>query len=140
MSDTSAWLQQTWQPSFRHSAGALGSHYIRALRAGKLLGWKTARLGVTAPPIEAGSDGEWIEIGPAATLVGYASPDDLVSQRVPDGFVFAAVKVDGADTMMYALLRCDDAALLRCGQRLEAVFSQDEGGATVPVFRTAGAS
>lgn len=135
MADRTGVLAQKWQPSFRHSAGRIGSHFIRAIRDRKqLLGWKTERLGVTIPPIEAGSTGEWVEIGPGATLVGYASPSDLSEQDIEPGKVFAAIKVDGADTVLYALVECKDPSILSIGTRLEAVFA-DVSASVLPAFR-----
>lgn len=134
MSDRNDVLAQTWQPSFRHSAGSLGSHFIRARRDGRLLGWKTDRLGVTIPPIETGGQGEWVDVGPGATLVGYAPPADLAPHDIEPGKVFAAVKVDGADSLLYALIVCDNPPILFAGMRLEAVF-EDEDGSILPFFQ-----
>jgi uncharacterized OB-fold protein len=139
--DKSAGLTQTWEPGFRHSAGQLGGQFIRAMRNGSLLGWKTERLGVTVPPIEAGGEGEWVEVGPGATLVGYAPPADLGPEGHGRDEVFAAVSVDGADTVLYALLRCSNPDGLSAGARLEAVFAEvPEGGMVVPMFQPVGAA
>lgn len=123
VSDMSAVLPQTWRPSFRHSAGKLGSHFIRAIREHRqILGWKTGRLGVTVPPIETGSPGEWVKVGPEATLVGYASPGEVGPDDIEQGKVFAVVKIDGADTVLCALVVCENPDILFPGMRLEARF------------------
>jgi len=135
VSDGNAVRAQKWQPGFRHSAGKLGSHFIRAIRNGQLFGWKTKRLGVTIPPIETGEPGEWVEVGPVATLVGYASPNDLAPGDIEPGKVFAALKVDGADTLLYALVACDDAKILFPGMRLKAILPHDTEAGTLPTFQ-----
>ena len=138
MSDMSAVLPQTWRPSFRHSAGKLGSHFIRAIREHRqILGWKTERLGVTVPPIETGSPGEWVEIGPEATLLGYAHPADIGAEDIEQGRVFAAVKVDGADTVLHALVVCDDPEALSAGMRLTPFF---DDSSTLPTFQPTAAT
>lgn len=131
MTRREAVLAQAWRPAFRHAAGKLGSHFIRAVRNGHLLGWKTERLGVTVPPIESGAAGEWVEIGPGAVLVGHApgSRDDA------SGKVLAAVKVDGADTLLFASVQCDDPRTLQAGARLTAILPHDDPRSSVPVFR-----
>lgn len=131
MTRREAVLAQTWKPAFRHSAGKLGSHFIRAVRNGRLLGWKTERLGVTVPPLEAGTAGEWVDIGPGAMLVGYAPG----SQADASGKVFAAVKVDGADTLLFASVQCGQARTLQAGMRLTAILPHDDPQSAVPVFR-----
>jgi len=136
VSDVKAVIGQSWQPGFRHSAGRLGSHFIRAMRdRQQLLGWKTERLGVSIPPLAAGGQGEWVEIGPGATLVGYAPPDDLAPGDVEPGKVFAAVRVDGADNLLYVLVACETPAALVAGLRLQPVFSKaTDTGSVLPVF------
>ena len=140
MSDRSAWLHQMWQPSFRHSAGALGTEFIRAVRRGKLLGWKTGRLGVTVPPVDAGVPGEWVEVGPGATLIGYASSCEIEPDALRQGVVFAAVRIDGADTMTYALIhRRNSDDDLAPGARLEVIFADSaECGSVLPAFQPVG--
>lgn len=135
MTRREAVLAQTWRPAFRHAAGKLGSHFIRAVRNGHLLGWKTERLGVTLPPIEAGTPGEWVAIGPGAVLVGHAPG----SRDEASGKVFAAVRVDGADTLLFASVQCDDPRALQAGARLTAILPHDDPRSSTPVFRPADA-
>lgn len=128
-------IVSVWEPAFRHSAGRRGSHFMRAVRDDRrILGWKTPRLGVTVPPVESGEDGEWVEVGPGATLVGYAPGDDVAAGDA----VFAAVKIDGADTITYARLVRDDRTELVTGMRLVADFPETAPDtAAFPRFRPA---
>jgi uncharacterized OB-fold protein len=136
VSSVKAVIGQAWQPAFRHSAGRLGSHFIRAIRDDRqLLGWKTERLGVTVPPIGAGEAGEWVKIGPGATLIGYTPPDDVGQGAIEAGKVFAAVKLDGADTVLHVLLSCANPQMLSAGMRLQANFDDmPAGGSVLPGF------
>jgi len=122
-----------WQPHFRHSAGKLGSHFIRAVREGKLVGWKTQSLGVTVPPIGTGEAGEWVEVGPRAALVTYA-PNDNAGGGIPAGKFFATVRIDGADVVTAALVECDETAGLTPGAVLTAKFATSDDAATLPIF------
>lgn len=129
MSDGMAVIEQAWQPGFRHSAGRRGSHFIAAVRGGQLLGWKTARLGVSVPPGGAADDGEWVEVGPGATLLGFVPPGDPGKSAT-----LAAIRVDGADTMVYAQVACESPGRLRAGLRLVADFAGLAEGSVLPVF------
>lgn len=128
-------LASRWEPAFRHSAGRRGSEFIQAMRNdAQLLGWKTARLGVTIPPIHSGEPGEWVKVGPGASLIGHAPAESDSS----DDTVLAAVKIDGADTMTYVRVACGEADGLRPGIRLVADFSAAPAGASaLPCFRPA---
>jgi hypothetical protein len=115
--------------SFRHSAGRLGSAFLLALRDGRLLGWKSgdpAR--VVVPPRETGAPGEWIALGPGATLEAYV-PNDWLPASV-DGSCFALVTVDGADTALVSRLRpaANMGALAR-GAKLTLRFADQRSGA-----------
>ena len=126
-------LATRWEPAFRHSAGRRGSEFIQAMRDDhQLLGWKTERLGVTVPPVESGGPGEWVKVGPGASLIGYA-PADRKSQQET---MLAAVKIDGADTMTYVRVACDLGNDLRPGMRLVADFgSTSAESSSLPSFR-----
>lgn len=132
-------LSDRWKPVFRHSAGRLGSRYLTAIRAEKrLLAWKTskpARLSV--PPTDFGSEGEWVEIGPGATLLSCA-PAAWVADSGEDvlrDFVLGRVMVDGAQSPLLALLKLDGAqAQPERGARLIARFAADAPASGRPDF------
>lgn len=125
-----------WQPHFRHSAGSLGSQFIRAVREGRLVGWKTRSLGVTVPPIASGEPGEWVGVGPGATLVAHAPSDDFDSMASARTVV-AIVKIDGADTVTPVLVEGDDDADLHPGTALMVKFDASAAASILPVFRVA---
>jgi uncharacterized OB-fold protein len=117
--------------TFRHSAGRLGTRFLAAIRdEARLLGWRTGNPArVLVPPKDLGLSGEWVEIGPGATLEAYAPTEWL---RPPaDGFGLALVRIDGADTAMLAQLRPapTTADALPLGLRLVAHFAEARSGA-----------
>ena len=111
---------------FRHSAGRLGSHFLQALRARRLLGLKVAGR-VIVPPREFGQDGEWVQLGPGARLEAYA-PADWVPPA-GDNSCLALVVVDGADTALLTRLRpAATAGALVLGSRLLLRFADEPKG------------
>ncbi len=134
MSEQRAAISSRWEPAFRHAAGRRGSDFLRTLAEDhRLVGWRTDRHGVTVPPIESGSAGEWVEVGPGATLIGYASAGGST-----DSDLLCALKLDGADTMTYARLAREHLDELQPGARLMADFAAPRpGGAGLPLFRLA---
>jgi uncharacterized OB-fold protein len=118
--------------AFRHSAGALGSHFFRTLRDdARLLGWKTGKPSrVVVPPRDSGEAGEWVDIGPGGRLAAYAPPawTPEADQR-SDASVLALVEPDGADTAMLARLRIDGDEMPSVGRRLILRFATERSGA-----------
>ncbi len=116
--------------AFRHSAGKLGTKFFAALRDDKkLLGWRTGTPArVMIPPKDLGMSGEWIEVGPGATLEAYAPNEWLqdIARPVEDGSCLALVRVDGADTSLLARVRTSGA--LKAGQRLVSHFAEERKG------------
>jgi uncharacterized OB-fold protein len=111
---------------FRHSAGRLGSHFLQALRARRLLGLKVAGR-VIVPPREFGPGGEWVELGPGARLEAYA-PADWVP-TAGENSCLALVVVDGADSSLLARLRpAATAGALVPGSRLLLRFVDEPRG------------
>lgn len=115
--------------SFRHSAGRLGSVFLSALREGHLLGWKTGTPArVMVPPRDLGGGGEWVDIGPGASLDAYAPAD--WSAGADDDSSLALVTVDGADVALLARLRpAASAGTLAPGARLVLRFAEPRRGA-----------
>jgi hypothetical protein len=112
-------LVERWHATFRHSAGRLDSRYLAALRDdGKILGWRTGTPPrVLVPPKDLGTDGEFIEVGPGASLLAFA-PNEWLAAPIEDG-VLGLVALDGADTPLFARVR---ATAPETGMRLIAHF------------------
>lgn len=111
---------------FRHSAGRLGSTFLRALRERRLIGWKTGGR-VIVPPRDSGEGGEWVELGPGARLEAYA-PADWVASDGGDSCL-ALVLIDGADTALLTRLRpAAKVGVLAPGVRLALRFADNPQG------------
>lgn len=112
--------------TYRHSAGRLGSVFLKALGDGRLIGWKSTADGrVTVPPRETGLPGEWVPIGPGARLEAFA-PADWVADDRGDGACLALVRIDGADTALLARLKvAPSAGAPAIGARLVARFAAE---------------
>jgi hypothetical protein len=118
---------------FRHSAGRLGSHFLKAIRdEQRLLGWRTGTPPrVVVPPKDLGTPGEWVPLGPGARLEAYAPVDWTHDAGIaPDnGAVLALVTLDGADTALLARIRsATDAGAMAIGTRLIAHFADERQG------------
>lgn len=131
---TARTVTEAWNVVFRHSAGRLGSHFLRSLGERRIVGWKSgAPARVRVPPRDLGLPGEWIDVGPGATLIAFAPPgwvdrtDDEASGCV------ALVRPDGADTAMLARVRGPLAALAT-GARLVARFDDSPRGAITDLW------
>jgi uncharacterized OB-fold protein len=113
----------------QHSASAPESIYLRALEQGVLLG---ARAGVDGkvyfPPREAdpatGRDlDDFVELSDKGTVTTFAIINiPFAGQRIPPPYVAAYILLDGADIPFLHLVTCVDAADVRMGMRVEAVW------------------
>jgi uncharacterized OB-fold protein len=114
---------------FRHSAGRLGSVFLNALRARRLLGLKIDGR-VIVPPRDFGATGEWVELGPGARLEAYAPSDWIAADD--DNSCVALVTVEGADTALLARLRpAATAGALAPGARLSLRFVDEPAGSII---------
>jgi hypothetical protein len=120
------------EATFRHSAGWLGSQFLRTIRdEARFLGWRTGAR-VIVPPKDLGGAGEWVALGPGAVLEAYALTEWLgdVDRVAEDGSCLALVTLDGADTAMLTRLRpAPSVNGLPIGARLVACFKPDRTGA-----------
>lgn len=108
-------LNETWQITFRHSAGRLVSHALKALRdERRILGWRSGPDAVVLyPPKDLGGEGQWVELGPGAELL---SPAPATGSGA-----LARVRLDGASCGMFATIAAP--AGLPSGARLTAHIS-----------------
>jgi uncharacterized OB-fold protein len=123
-------IVESWKARFRHSAGRLGSEYLRALRdEARLLGWRVSRTAkVLFPPKDLGEPGEFVEVGPGARLLTLARD---VSFAGDTGRVvcLGRVALDGASMPLFARVAFDEEAAPRPGARLSARFASTRVGA-----------
>ena len=120
----------------QHSASAPESAYLRALREGKLLGARTGEHGkVYFPPREAdpatGKElDQFIELPDKGTVTTFAIVNvPFAGQRIKPPYVAAYILLDGADIPFLHLVADIDAADVRMGMRVEAVWEpRDQWG------------
>ncbi len=119
------------EAAFRHSAGRLGSHFLKSIRdEARLLGWRTGDPPrVIVPPKDLGGMGEWVALGPRAVLEAYA-PWEWRGADVATETCLALVRLDGADTALLAFLKPGySVGAVAVGTRLIARFAQERRGA-----------
>ena len=119
--------------SVQHSASAPESIYLRALQQGVLLGARTGDSGkVYFPPREAdpatGKElDQFVELSDRGTVTTFAIINiPFAGQRIPPPYVAAYVLLDGADIPFLHLVTEIDAAEVRMGMRVQAVWKPRE--------------
>lgn len=123
-------IVENWRATFRHSAGRLGSEYLRALREeGRLLGWRVIRTGIVhVPPRDCGEPGEFVDVGPGGRLLTVARDASVASgdgRRTSLG----RVAIDGASSPLFVRVRFDEAAVPPPGARVKIAFASPPVGA-----------
>jgi uncharacterized OB-fold protein len=125
------------QAVFRHSAGKLGSHFLKTLRdEGRIVGWRSGSPArVDVPPRDLGAAGEWVDVGPNATLEAYAPNEwlEALGKPIDADSCLALIRLDGADSGFLARLR-PGATKLKIGQALIARFAEDRTGSMADVW------
>jgi uncharacterized protein len=113
----------------QHSASGPESIYLRALEQGVLLGARAGADGkVYFPPREAdpatGRDlDHFVELSDKGTVTTFAIINiPFAGQRIPPPYVAAYILLDGADIPFLHLVTGVDAAEVRMGMRVEAVW------------------
>ena len=122
--------------SIQHSASAPESIYLRGLQQGKLLGARTGDHGkVYFPPREAdpatGKElDQFVELPDEGTVTTFAIINiPFAGQRIKPPYVAAYILLDGADIPFLHLVTGIDAADVRMGMRVRAVWKpRDQWG------------
>ncbi|WP_163805148.1 Zn-ribbon domain-containing OB-fold protein [Mycolicibacterium anyangense] len=119
--------------AIQHTASAPESAYLRALQTGKLLGGRTGENGkVYFPPREAdpatGKElDHFLELPDKGTVTTFAIINiPFAGQRIKPPYVAAYILLDGADIPFLHLVSDIDAADVRMGMRVEAVWKPQE--------------
>ena len=121
------------EPQIQHTASLPESAFLRALEEGKLLGARTGSGGKvyfppgkpTRPP--ASRLDEFIELPDKGTVTTFAIINiPFAGQRIKPPYVAAYVLLDGADIPFLHLVTEIDAADVRMGMRVEAVWKPRE--------------
>ena len=119
--------------SVQHSASAPESIYLRALQQGTLLGARTGDSGkVYFPPREADPAtghalDQFVELPDTGTVTTFAIINiPFAGQRIKPPYVAAYILLDGADIPFLHLVTGIDAADVRMGMRVKAVWKPRE--------------
>ena len=117
----------------QHTASAPESRFLRALEQGKLLAARTGDGGkVYFPPKEAdpatGKElDQFVELGDTGTVTTFAIINiPFPGQRIKPPYVAAYILLDGADIPFLHLVTEIDAADVRMGMRVQAVWKPQE--------------
>jgi uncharacterized protein len=123
----------------QHTASLPESAYLRALQQGKLLGGRTGKDGKVyfpareADPATGQQLDDFIELPDKGTVTTFAVINiPFAGQRIKPPYVAAYVLLDGADIAFLHLIQEIDAADVRMGMRVEAVWKpRDEWGLAI---------
>jgi uncharacterized OB-fold protein len=117
----------------QHTASLPESAFLRALEEGKLLGARTGKDGKVYFPAREADPGtgqqldEFIELPDRGTVTTFAIINiPFAGQRIKPPYVAAYVLLDGADIPFLHLVTEIDAADVRMGMRVEAVWKPRE--------------
>jgi uncharacterized OB-fold protein len=117
----------------QHTASLPESAFLRALEEGKLLGARTGKDGKVyfpareADPATGQQLDEFIELPDKGTVTTFAIINiPFAGQRIKPPYVAAYVLLDGADIPFLHLVTEIDAADVRMGMRVEAVWKPRE--------------
>jgi uncharacterized protein len=117
----------------QHTASHPESAYLRALQEGKLLGARTGKDGKVyfpareADPATGKALDEFVELPDKGTVTTFAIINiPFAGQRIKPPYVAAYVLLDGADIAFLHLIQEIDAADVRMGMRVEAVWKPRE--------------
>jgi uncharacterized protein len=117
----------------QHTASLPESAFLRALEEGKLLGSRTGSAGKVYFPAREADPGtglattEFVELPDRGTVTTFAIINiPFAGQRIKPPYVAAYVLLDGADIPFLHLILEIDAAEVRMGMRVEAVWKPRE--------------
>ena len=116
---------------YTRTTGPVIGRFLTELRAGRIVGVRTAEGRVLVPPLEydpATGDpvtDEYVEVGPAGTVTTSA----WVTRPRPEHpldrpFAWALIKLDGADTALAHIVR-ERVDEVKVGSRVKAVWAAD---------------
>ena len=123
---------------YKYRVGAWLDRYIDGLAEKKILGVKCPSCGrVIVPPrsvcgICYKKPTEWVEVGPEGELknftIGYVKLDAGEIKDADEPYVIGMIKLDGADSLLTALVKGVEPENLKVGLRLRAVFADEPKG------------
>lgn len=120
---------------YTRSTGSAVSRYLTGLRDGKLVGIRIADGRVMVPPTEydpetGGAIDEYVEVGPAGTVVSWTwvSEPRAGKHHLTKPFAFALVRPDGADIPMVHVVDVASADEMAVGMRVMPRWAAERVG------------
>lgn len=120
---------------YTRSTGPVIGRFLTELRAGRIVGVRTAEGRVLVPPLEydpATGDpvtGEYVEVGPAGTVTACAWVTEPRPEHPLDRpFAWAMIKLDGADTALVHAVDAGHPKAIRPGTRVWPVWRGERRG------------
>ncbi|GAA2059476.1 OB-fold nucleic acid binding domain-containing protein [Catenulispora yoronensis] len=123
---------------YTRSTGPVIGRFLTGLRAGRVLGVRTADGRVLVPPTEydpltaaalGGADEDWTEVGPAATVTTWTWVDDPRPDHPLDRpFAWALIRPDGADSALLHAVDAGSKAAMATGMRVHPTWRADRVG------------
>ena len=120
---------------YRRSVGPVVGAFLTGLRDGTVLGSRTAAGRVVVPPLEydpesgEATTGEFVEVGPAGTVTGFAWVDEPMRQHpLQQPFAWALVQLDGAGTSMLHALDAGSKDAVSTGMRVTPRWRAERKG------------
>ncbi|MEO6468941.1 MAG: OB-fold domain-containing protein, partial [Acidimicrobiia bacterium] len=120
---------------YTRSVGTAISRYLTGLRAGKIIGVRIGDGRVMVPPTEydpetGGAIDEYVEVGPAGTVVSWTwvSEPRAEKHHLAKPFAFALVRPDGADVPMVHVVDVASADEMSVGMRVMPRWADERVG------------
>lgn len=77
---------------------------------------------------------EWVEVGPAGVVTSFTVVHyEIAEIGAPPPYLFALIKLDGADTAFMHRLGGVEAGSVKTGMRVTAVFKEQPGGTILDI-------
>lgn len=120
---------------YRRSLGPVVGRFLTSLRDGRIEGVRLADGRVLVPPTEydpvtSEPVGEWVEVGPAATVTTWTWVSEPHTGRHPldRPFAFALIRPEGADTAMLGAVAVASPDEMRTGMRVGPRWKAERSG------------
>jgi uncharacterized protein len=120
---------------YSRSVGPVIGKFLGGLKAGVLLGVRTASGKVLCPPLEydpetgEATTGEFVVVGPSGTVTTWTwSSEPRKDQPLDRPFAWALIKLDGADTALLHAVDAGDESNMASGMRVTVRFRDERKG------------
>ncbi|MFD0924861.1 Zn-ribbon domain-containing OB-fold protein [Williamsia deligens] len=119
---------------YTRSLGPVLGRFADGIRAGRIVGGRTAAGTVMVPPSEFDPETgapttEFVDVGPVGTVTSWSwQPTPLPGQPSETPFAWALIRLDGADTDLLHAVAVDSPDALSTGARVVPVWAEERTG------------